>query len=330
MELLQLKYFMTVAQMGHLTRAAESLYISQPTLSRSIRRLEDELGIKVFTKKGRGIVLTEFGEHFYIHVKHIFAELEQVDSERNDIVGRTDTPIRLGTTIPGIALPVLETYHSLEPETDFVHESIRDNKDLLAMISEGTLDLGFCDSVLFPSDLEHTPIWDDQLYAIVPAQHALASAEILTLEELTLYPLILSNSEASLWDMILAFNHGVEPNRYMHTTNILEALRLCMLGMGVTVTSGLHLDIQLQESSHNGKSLLDFAVPIPLEHCQWNISLVWKKQSYYRIQLRQFLAHVVSYYQTRSSRSILQSIVHKEKTDLDPILLTKPDHASAV
>lgn len=319
MELLQLKYFMTVAQMGHLTKAAESLYISQPTLSRSIRRLEDELGIKLFAKKGRGIALTEYGEHFYIHVKHIFAELEQANFERDDLLSRTDAPIRLGTTIPGIALPVLETYHALKPEVEFMHESIRDNRELLSMISEGTLELGFCDSVLFPSDLEHTPIWDDQLYAIVPAQHPLASAKALTLEELTLYPLILSNAEASLWDMILAFNHGVAPNRYMHATNILETLRLCMLGMGVTVTSGLHLDIQLQESEHNGKSLLDFAVPVPLEHCQWSISLVWKKQSYYRMQLRQFLAHVVSYYQTRSNQSILQSIVHKESKDKNQI-----------
>lgn len=312
MELLQLKYFLTAAQMGHLTRAAESLYISQPALSRAIRRLETELGLSLFEKKGRGVALTEYGQHFYTRVWNIFSELREDEQERRDLLGQSDTRIRLGTTIPGITLPVLETYHDMEPEVQFFHESVKSNQELLELISGEELELGFCDASIFPSDLEHTPIWEDQLYAILPVGHPLTACEALSFRELETQTLILSHAESSLWDIIAAFRQGREPRSYMHTASMPEALRLCLMGMGITITSGFFLEIQMRESIHDGKSLLNFAVPVPLEHCKWNISLVWKRRSYYNRQLRAFLAHAISYYQSRSEQSILQLVVKKE------------------
>lgn len=312
MELQQLKYFLTVAQMGHMTRAAESLYISQPALSRSIKRLEEELGISLLKKNGRGIALTEYGEHFYIHVKRIFSELSQAEAERDDLLDHNAPPIRLGSTIPGITLPVLESYHGIRPDAPILHEAMKENGQLLERISEGGVDLGFCDAMLFPSNIDHHTIWNDQLYAVLPKKHPLSSEHSLRFEDLLSQTLILSNSEGSLWDLIVSFNHGTEPKSLMHAANMPEALRLCVLGYGITVTSGFFLDIQIQESMHDGKSMLDFAVPVPIEGCAWEISLVWKKQDYYRKQLQHFLDHTIAYYQNRSETSILQSIIKKE------------------
>lgn len=66
MEWQQLEYFVTVAKLEHMTRAAEALAISQPALSRSISKLEEELGVPLFDRQGRSIMLNRYGELFYI------------------------------------------------------------------------------------------------------------------------------------------------------------------------------------------------------------------------------------------------------------------------
>jgi DNA-binding transcriptional LysR family regulator len=84
MSLQQLQYFVTVAEEEHVTRAAERLSISQPPLSRQIQALEDELGQPLFTRRGRGIVLTDFGRYFAAQATAILAHVATVlaDSKR--------------------------------------------------------------------------------------------------------------------------------------------------------------------------------------------------------------------------------------------------------
>lgn len=75
MELLQIQYFCTVARLNHMTRAAEELHLSQPTLTASIQRLEKELGVRLFDRSGRNIYLNEYGREFYRHAQAALSEL---------------------------------------------------------------------------------------------------------------------------------------------------------------------------------------------------------------------------------------------------------------
>lgn len=79
-----MQYFVAVAEEQHVTRAAERLHISQPPLSRQIQALEDELGQPLFERRGRGIVLTEFGRYFAVRARTILDQVESVlvDSKR--------------------------------------------------------------------------------------------------------------------------------------------------------------------------------------------------------------------------------------------------------
>lgn len=81
MELMQLKYFCEVAQSQHVTRSAEKLHIAQPALSMSIRRLEEELGVKLFVNKGRGIMLTEAGRYMHSRLMPVMEILDSLPSE---------------------------------------------------------------------------------------------------------------------------------------------------------------------------------------------------------------------------------------------------------
>ena len=311
MELQQLKYFLTAAQMGHMTRAAESLFISQPALTRSIRRLEQELGQKLLARKGRGIVLTEYGQRFYSHVQRIFEELEQDELEREDLKSRRQPPIRIGTCISGVALPVLEDYHQLHPEIQFIHESFPGSKGMLEWLSAGNLDLGFCDAPLLPAALRHTILWEDQLYVLLHKSHRLSSAEVLTFSALRQETLILPDTETNLRPFITAFSGDAPAKNVMHTASMSEALRLCSLGMGITVTSGFYFNLQIQDSVHSGKSLMDFIQPVPLENCSWNIHLVWNPD-HFRPSLEDFRNFIVDFYRTQTEQTILRSVAKKE------------------
>ena len=78
MSLQQLQYFVAVAEEQHVTGAAERLHISQPPLSRQIQALEDELGQPLFERRGRGIVLTEFGRYFAAKATAILEHVDRV------------------------------------------------------------------------------------------------------------------------------------------------------------------------------------------------------------------------------------------------------------
>ena len=72
MELTQLRYFLKVAELQHITKAAEELHVAQPALTMTIHRLERELEVPLFGSKGRNIVLTEYGKYFYEKLNYDF------------------------------------------------------------------------------------------------------------------------------------------------------------------------------------------------------------------------------------------------------------------
>ena len=312
MDILQLKYFISVAETGHLTKAAKSLFIAQPALSRSIARLEAEIGVPLFERKGRGIQLSEYGKLFLVHARRVVSEINQAETEKNDLLGTASTRIRLGSNISGIAMPVMQSFCEANPKTQFHYEAVYENSELLEKISEEKLDIGFCDALIFPSDIEHTPIWNDTLYALVRKGEPLSEQRDMTLGVLQTQPLVISITEASLLEQITLFFGSMLPENYSRTSNMQDAVRICMLGQGIAITSGFFLEMQILDSVHGDMSLLDIITPVPIRDCNWSISLVWKRTQSRSRLLRAFHEHIIQHYQAMSKQSIMSSIVNKE------------------
>lgn len=98
MELLQLRYFLEVAHTQHITQSAEKLHIAQPSLSQSIKRLENELGVKLFAARGRNIELTEYGKFLRDKLTPIIQRLDALPEQIREMADPEQTTIRLHVT----------------------------------------------------------------------------------------------------------------------------------------------------------------------------------------------------------------------------------------
>lgn len=120
MELQQLKYFMVAANKLHITHAAETLHIAQPALTQSIKRLEDELGVNLFIRSGRNIILSDAGSLFLKRITPILNELEALPDEMRESVGILRRTIHLNILSASVTLTkLIIKYKELHPEIEF-------------------------------------------------------------------------------------------------------------------------------------------------------------------------------------------------------------------
>lgn len=175
MELLQLRYFQTVAQYEHMTKAANALYISQPSLSATIAKLEEELGAQLFSRQGRSIVLNKYGRVFLRHVNAVFQQLDDAKAELADLRRAAPQQIRIASTTTLLFkdwfLPCLQMHPDLH-----LRQKISTAEEIERELLSGAVDFAILLGEL-PSDrLESCLLWQDRAILMVPPSHPLASA----------------------------------------------------------------------------------------------------------------------------------------------------------
>ncbi|MFN3652086.1 MAG: LysR family transcriptional regulator [Armatimonadota bacterium] len=186
MELFQLRYFVAAARRLHFRRAAEELYVSQPSLSQQIARLEGELGTPLFHRRGRGVVLSDAGEALL----PLAERLLEGEAEARRIVQQVAGLERGRLSL--CALPALDqhllpgwlaAFRREHPEVEIRVRELRPARAVAEAVREGHADLGF---VHFPCDTEglsSRPLLQDPLVLVVPRAHPLASREAVPLIE---------------------------------------------------------------------------------------------------------------------------------------------------
>lgn len=167
MELLQLQYFSEVARQHSITKAAQLLHVSQPSLSQTLRRLENELGVKLIEKSGRGIRLTAKGRRFYTQIS--FA-LNGIQYATEDIRGDTlQGNITLGSYLPlAPLLPSIQEFSQENPDVTFTFLSITDTHMLQIEQMDGILSYAQSNTMGF-RERRLVATYDRQ--QIVPAGH---------------------------------------------------------------------------------------------------------------------------------------------------------------
>jgi LysR family transcriptional regulator, transcription activator of glutamate synthase operon len=200
----QLKYFKTLAHFCSFTKASEELVLSQSALSRSILKLEEEIGVPLFQRKSRGVALNQYGEIFLEHTNQALYQIEEAKKEINNMVDPFHGIISLAfiQTLGSSFIPdLIYEFHKQKPNIKF-HLTQDTTKNIINRVETAQADIGFCAPQEHVDTLSNLPIMSQELFLIVYKDHPLAGNEQADLLEVAGDPFVLYKPETALRDVI--------------------------------------------------------------------------------------------------------------------------------
>lgn len=187
MELHQLRYFVAVAREGSMTQAAASLFLAQPTLSIQIRKLEQDVGAKLFERLARRVVLTAAGEAFLDHAEKALAELAQGREQVAEVVGLRDGRVAVGVlpSVGAYLLPaVLAAFRADHPAVVVRMVEHDVSRDFEQLVQGGELDMAVTRMPVTLAGLGCRTLVREPIVVLVPPGHRLQGRVDVALREL--------------------------------------------------------------------------------------------------------------------------------------------------
>lgn len=264
MTLTELRYVVAVAEERNFRRAAERCFVSQPSLSASVRKLEEELGVRLFERGVGEVLLTEAGDHVVAQARRVLEEAARVKAvakERRDPLAGV---LRLGVihTVAPYLLPDLVL--GLRRAAPDMPLDIEENQTavLERMLREGLVDVALLALPWEAPGMEVLPLYDETFRVAVPAGHPLARRRRLEAAELAAENLLLLSLGHCFRDQVLqACHEGTRPAAAGKQGNSLETLRsMVASGLGVTVLPATALTAR---HANPLVRTLDFREPVP-------------------------------------------------------------------
>ncbi|WP_310828665.1 LysR family transcriptional regulator [Paenibacillus pedocola] len=183
MELLQLQYFLAVARLEHMTEAARILHVTQSSLSKTIGRLEEDLGVPLFDRSGRSLRLNEFGIRFLRRAERALFELEQGKQELRDLSSPEHSTLELAVTAASTLPNILRAFRKKQPNIHF-HVQMLTTKEMVDRLLRGEVDFCLSSPSIEDEDIESIIVFFDPILVAVPKGHHLADRTSVTLAEL--------------------------------------------------------------------------------------------------------------------------------------------------
>jgi len=264
MTLTELRYLVAVARERHFGRAAERSFVSQPSLSASVKNIEDELGVQVF-ERGKGeVLITPIGEEIVAQARRVLDEAERVKTIARHGRDPLDGPLRLGVihTIAPYLLPGLVA--ALARSAPKMPLDIEENMtaSLDGMLQGGLIDAAIVALPFAAPRVDVLPLYNEAFRVIVPAKHAWARRRTIRADELAGENLLLLNVGHCFRDHVLdACHEFARPPSPGKQGNSLETIRnMVMSGIGVSVLPATALTARY---AHPLVRAIDFAPPAP-------------------------------------------------------------------
>jgi LysR family hydrogen peroxide-inducible transcriptional activator len=243
MTLNELRYLVAVADHRHFGKAASACFVSQPTLSTQIKKLEEQLGVMLFERTNKSVRTTGIGEQVVNKARRV---LDQVEDIR--IMCRGDLEPLCGARSLGV-IPTLAPYLLpwLLPPLRRAHPALElivvedITERLIARLREHSLDVAMVALPTSESDLIERPLFDEPFYVACPAGHRLACARAVTLADLEGEPILFLADGHCLRDQALAICGGAarDPTGDFRATSLETLRQLVAAGLGFTLLPAL-------------------------------------------------------------------------------------------
>lgn len=291
MDLLQLKYFQTVAKLEHMTKAAHELQIAQPALSVTIARLEEDLGVPLFNRTGRNIVLNEYGKAFLKKTNKALKELEEGQQQVADLAGSECGFVAVtSTALSKNFCTILGSFMRLYPKVNFRIMQIADDATKLHLLETGEVDFSFINKPVKQVGIASVPLMTEEIFLAVSPEHCLAHRCTISLSELVGERFI-----------NLKTNHGLRGlcDRLCKRANFVPNI-VCEcdepIGMVNLVSAGLGVAFVLS-SKEEQQDLPVVLLKIVDFNCHSVLQLIWKEKQYFSKAAIHFREYVIQYFQ---------------------------------
>lgn len=251
MELRQLEYFATVAEIENMSAAARQLHVSQPSLSMTISRLEEDLGVPLFDRIGGKIHLSRIGRDLLQNTQNILHQIDEMYAKSAEHTKSAQGEVIFGISEAGLVTAIINSYLDKYPPLTF-RQTIATREQLAFQLESGVLDFAIVRDPKPSQAINWFPLITDEVMAIVAPDHPLASAGngSVSAEELLGYPFVLNEFDLSADGSFhnLFYDYGREPNIQLisqESTVVMETMRR---GLGVGLISEVLLRIQQAHS----------------------------------------------------------------------------------
>lgn len=292
MTITQLHYVLAVAEHQNFTRAAEKVFVTQPTLSMQIQKLEEELDILIFDRSKKPIELTETGKKIVQQARNIVNESDRIKDIVDQQKGFIGGLFRLGvipTVMPTLLPMFLNNFIKKYPKVKLKIEELH-TEAMLEKLKEGHLDAGIAATPLEEEAIKEQPLFYEPFVAYVPAGHRLHKNERVQASDLDLDDILLLEDGHCFKDGILNIcktSKATGDEKFSLESGSFETMvKLANEGLGMTLLPFLHtLDVKDAEKAN----LRMFTDPVPARE----ISLIYHK-SELKMQIIEALRSTIS------------------------------------
>lgn len=288
MEWNQLEYFKTVAEMQHFTQAARKLAVSQSALSRSIAKLEEELGFPLFERCGKKISLNSHGQIFLGHVERALSEISKGRQSIQDLINPEHGTVSLAflhSLGSNIVPNLLGKFRQRYPKVEF-KLSQNGTSFLLNQLIIGEIDLCLCSPMSNRGSIEWIDLFSEELFVCVPLNHRLAACKQIALLEIKDEPIITFKKDYGLRILTdqLFQAEAIQPLIKFEGEEIMTVAGLVEAQLGVALIPHI--------AGLNNENIV--FIPISAPQCSRTIGIAWNKNRYLSPVAKRFKDFVVA------------------------------------
>ena len=255
------KYVDKIAQTGSIRQAAEQLYITPSALNRRLIALEQELGVKVFERLGRGVRLSTAGELFIDHIRKHLSETETLKSQIEDLSGLRRGHVTIACTqaaLPFFIPNEIQKYQKKFPQVNFSVLNKDGTEAAIALLNH-TADIALVFDQLRQSDFQTAYAIPQSVHAIMSKSHYLASKSQVSISECLNYPLALPTQKYGLRKTL----ENIFDKLLTRITPTIEADSYVFLQNYISNSNAIGFELEIGMPQKNSNSLISRPVKLP-------------------------------------------------------------------